>query len=362
MARWNHLQAVWGTGKVFDSASQPPVDSDQQNPFCRLKAIGYSKISGKDNKLGLVALTLNKPADKQQIEKVAQNIHTIFSKPNISVNIESYKQLADSKTQLTIYVEEKSPTNETRRVPATDVASFLNQPNPVQQLRTIGVEATFAFVAPDDDQVREYLEKPPKGIDPRMWEQAKQDNPDPKKFIPVPIVGFNGLRQRLKCQEQETAGHSLYLGKVEKDISGLRQRHSSTSAKVMEHRRKLIELSHRVLKIIVKQESTRKMGTVLSSEEEAIRTKLENMHTIVSAPTQFKGRLNELLSQVRMQRNQWRSAGIANEYTLDKDSAEEMKNFLTMQQKAMALLIETVNKDLKDLKTIQDGMSKMIQA
>lgn len=38
-----------------------------------------------------------------------------------------------------------------------------------------------------------------------------------------------------------------------------------------------------------------------------------------------------------------------------------MKVFLTMQQKAMSLLIETVNKNLKDLKVIQDGMTQIIQ-
>lgn len=38
-----------------------------------------------------------------------------------------------------------------------------------------------------------------------------------------------------------------------------------------------------------------------------------------------------------------------------------MKSFLTMQQKAMAFLVETVNKDLKDLKIISDGMGRLIQ-
>jgi nuclear pore complex protein Nup54 len=56
-----------------------------------------------------------------------------------------------------------------------------------------------------------------------------------------------------------------------------------------------------------------------------------------------------------MQRSQW-SSGAINEYTLDKDSADEMKSFLTMQQKAMELLIETVSKDIKDCKVISEGM------
>lgn len=64
------------------------------------------------------------------------------------------------------------------------------------------------------------------------------------------------------------------------------------------------------------QEITRKIGSPLTAEEEIIRNKLENMQALVSAPTQFKGRLSELLSQMRMQRNQW--ATIASEYTLNK--------------------------------------------
>lgn len=43
----------------------------------------------------------------------------------------------------------------------------------------------------------------------------------------------------------------------------------------------------------------------MSPEEEKLRSKLENMQALVSAPTQYKGLLSELLSQMRMQRNQW---------------------------------------------------------
>lgn len=102
------------------------------------------------------------------------------------------------------------------------------------------------------------------------------------------------------------------------------------------------------------------MGVSFLPEEETLRSKLENMQALVSAPTQFKGRLSELLSQMRMQRNQW-SHGSSNEYTLDRESSEEMQAFLGMQQKAMALLIETVNADTKALKTISDGMAQLMR-
>jgi len=56
VAKWNYLQATWGTGKMFYSQSAAPVDITPENLMCRFKAIGYSRMPGKDNKLGLVAL------------------------------------------------------------------------------------------------------------------------------------------------------------------------------------------------------------------------------------------------------------------------------------------------------------------
>ena len=49
------------------------------------------------------------------------------------------------------------------------------------------------------------------GIDARIWEQAKLDNPDPRRMIPVPIVGFDELHQRLRLQEQQTSLHRARL-------------------------------------------------------------------------------------------------------------------------------------------------------
>lgn len=145
-----------------------------------------------------------------------------------------------------------------------------------------------------------------------------------------------------------------------------------------------------MLQIIVKQEITRKVGVALSPEEEVLRSKLENMQALVSAPTQYKGRLSELLSQMRMQRNQWNHAN-AVDYALDPgesvcddkfgtfyclnplqhelylptfqilDSADEMKTVLSMHQKAMSVLIETANKDMEMLNNIYSKMTEIVR-
>jgi nuclear pore complex protein Nup54 len=60
LARWNYMQAMWGIGKSFYSQQMPAVEITGDNYLCRFKAMGYNRLPGKDNKMGLVGLTCNK--------------------------------------------------------------------------------------------------------------------------------------------------------------------------------------------------------------------------------------------------------------------------------------------------------------
>ena len=60
-------------------------------------------------------------------------------------------------------------------------------------------------------QIKQLLQNPPAGVDPIIWEQAKVDNPDSEKLIPVPMVGFKELLRRLKVQDQMTKQHQTRL-------------------------------------------------------------------------------------------------------------------------------------------------------
>lgn len=316
-----------GNGKAFYAKNLPPVEITPQNVrkywnlkipeimlktclfpslqfLCRFKAIGYSKIPGKDNKMGLVSMTIKKSESdmRNQQEQFKAQLHQIFgNEPNITVNIDSIEPILDAKCQVVIYVQEKSQvSNKIKRISSTEVNNFLSQPMTKNQLTNSGVEEVIPLISPDEDQLQEYLDKPPKGIDTRMWNQAKHDNPDPKVFIPVPVIGFAELKRRIKCQEKETEMHSLYIAKARKDLEEMKQKHIDAMAKISAHKRKLADLSHNILdvssniyfkirqidlkhwifliyylwfQIIVKQEITRKVGIALSLEEEKLRSK-----------------------------------------------------------------------------------------
>ena len=57
------------------------------------------------------------------------------------------------------------------------------------------------------------------------------------------------------------------------------------------------------------QETTRKLGFAIQYDEEKIGARLETLQGQLSIPTQYKGRISELLSQLRFMQNGAAAAG-----------------------------------------------------
>ncbi|GLV43779.1 Nucleoporin 54kD [Carabus blaptoides fortunei] len=363
LAKWNLLQASWGTGRGYYNQSQPAAEYSPQNPYCRFKAIGYSVIPDHDNKEGLTAIVFSKKESdvKSQKDQLIAGLNSVLgNKANLTLSIHSIRSIAEQKTQVLIYVQEKGMTGSLRKIPAIDLANFLLQPMQKQQLVSLGVENVFAHVKSDTDQLKEYLAKAPTGVDIRIWKQAQIDNPNATKYIPIPLIGFEQLKWRSKCQEKETALHRGFLEQVSKDIIELKRRHATSVAHITEQKRKLLELQHRVLQILARQEVTRKAGIALQPEEELLKGQLQNMQTQISVPTQFKGRLNELLAQIRIL-NQNGQVSTSERYNMDSVIQEDIINFLRMEQHGITHLVDIITTDLSHLKMIREGMQELLQ-
>lgn len=111
-------------------------------------------------------------------------------------------------------------------------------------------------------EIDDYLKVPPSGVDPALWEQAKKENPDPKKFIPVPFIGFAALNARFKYQVQETEQQRLRLNVFAEDLDNLEREIAQMKAKLEECRRRNVTLGSRVLKTMIGQEIKRKKGII----------------------------------------------------------------------------------------------------
>lgn len=361
LKKWNMLQACCGTGKGFYNASQPPIDYNFTNPLYRFKAVGYVIVPGEDNSHGFVKLIFNKKDTElvNQKEVLTNGILGILgNKPNLTVVIDHIKAVADNQSEVMIYVTEKGVTGSSRKIPALDLCAFLNQTIQKQQLTNVGVTYIGAYVTPTKDQLQEYLKNPPAGVELQMWQAAQADNPNPLKFMPTPLNGYCDLKKRMLCQQYETNLHQGYLNQVGKDIVELKKKHANSVAKINELKQKQAELHHRLLKVIIKQEVTRKVGMALQPEEELLKGRLEMIITQLGLPTQFRGQLHEIRCNMNV-------SGGAPEvsqnqvYKMDQKIQEEFKQFLKMEQNGIAQLVNIIKDDLHSLKIISEGLDKL---
>ncbi|KAI5612774.1 nucleoporin p54 isoform X4, partial [Silurus asotus] len=358
LAKWNQLQAFWGTGKGYFNNNIPPVDFTQENPFCRFKAVGFSCIPSSKDEDGLVALALNKKEVdvRSQQQQLVESLHKFLGgNPTLTVNVEGVKALPDDQTEVIVYVVERSPNGTSKRVPASTLYSYMEQVNIKSQLQQLGVVMSITRTALSPAQLKQLLQNPPAGVDPIIWEQAKVDNPDPDKLIPVPMVGFKELLHRLKIQEQMTKQHQTRVDIIATDISELQKNQSTTVAKIAQYKRKLMDLSHRVLQVLIRQEIQRKSGYAIQVDEEHLRVQLDTIQSELNAPTQFKGRLNELMSQIRMQ-NHYGAVRAEERYVVDGDLLREIKQHLKQQQDGLSHLISVIKDDMEDIKIIEQGL------
>ena len=251
----------------------------------RFKAIGYSAMPKHDNKEGLVCLLFKKKTEEVEAGKagIISGISQMMgNKPNLRVEVLSVKSLGGNSgtTELVLTVTEQQQGGNTRKVPASDLHAFLN--GQAAQLKGAGVEMVVPKLSFTKADIATYLDSPPAGIDARLWKQAQADNPDPSKLLPVPMVGFKALQERTAAQEAQAKAHGGRLDTISTDLAELQKKAADTLAALTEAKRRQLELSHRVLKVLVKQESTRKVGFTITQQEEVIRGQLENLQVQIT--------------------------------------------------------------------------------
>ncbi|XP_049565343.1 nucleoporin p54 isoform X2 [Orcinus orca] len=275
---------------------------------------------------GLVVLVFNKKETdiRSQQQQLVESLHKVLGgNQTLTVNVEGIKTLPDDQTEVVIYVVERSPNGTSRRVPATTLYAHFEQTNIKTQLQQLGVTLSMTRTELSPAQIKQLLQNPPAGVDPIIWEQAKVDNPDSEKLIPVPMVGFKELLRRLKVQDQMTKQHQTRLD------------------------------------VLIKQEIQRKSGYAIQADEEQLRVQLDTIQCELNAPTQFKGRLNELMSQIRMQ-NHFGAVKSEERYYIDADLLREIKQHLKQQQEGLSHLISIIKDDLEDIKLVEHGLNETI--
>lgn len=364
IAQFNRVQAFWGSGKAYYSAFLPPVDITPTDAYHRFKTIGYSEYRKSehsdeipDNKIGfLVKMNGDESQLKTSLLTYEQNLKSILG-PNMLNKLEITKIVPENRAVLSLSVTD--PTTN-KPLSSVQLQNYFNQLNIKSQLNAVFAN-TFVNTIPlaplTRQELEDYLNNPPKGVDERLWAQAKHENPDPSRFIPVPLVGFSALNERFKLQEKETEQHKMRLKVITDDVSALERHVLETKSKLEECRRKHIALSNRVLHLMISQEVVRKRGFPIQAEEDQLRARLEAIQTELSAPTKFQGCLNELGSQLRQMQSQHQ---IGVNVSLDSSLSNDLKGFLRQEQEGIQHLIAIIKHDMKELETLKSDKTSPV--
>lgn len=346
LGNFNKIQAFWGTGKAFYARDAAPFDLTESLPTQRFKAIGYAQRKneepGRIDGTQTFAVLLKASINESAISQLEQNLRCLFGGANCNPKVESCKQLPDNKCFLTLSIADPSTG---RKFPAADVLRYLSQQQQYQQLNQ-ALSNNLIQLIPlqevSEKEVEEYLNRVPDGIDPKVWEQAKLNNPDPKKFIPIPLIGFQALNERFKIQQFETQQQRARLRQLDEQVSEMQKHVAAMRSKLEECRRKRVVLGNRVLKVLIMQEIENRRGFPIQADEEKLRSRMENILSELHAQTKYKGCLNELMSQLKQVQNQQnRSADVH----LDESVVEDIKCHLRNELQGIEHLIKIIKQD-----------------
>ncbi|XP_022647916.1 nucleoporin p54-like isoform X1 [Varroa jacobsoni] len=350
LAKFNTIQSKWGVGKGFIAQSGPPIDFTPNNPFCKFKAIAYNALPTNRPEEGLVSLMVNKKAEdiKQMTQpSFSELLHKeVIKLPEYSVFIDSVTDIGNSQCNVVIYVLQKFSSGQAKRMVSTDLLKNLENPNCKNALTTLGVVNMAEKTEFNKTLLDQYLAIPPNGIDQLLWEQAKSDNPDPKRMVPVPIIGFEDLKRRMDSQQALQAGQMDRLQKMAREAEELEKRCEQSRARVDEFRSKQQNLSHRVLTVMVAFEINRKIGLGIQADEETLKASLEDIMNEMDHLN--RGKLNELQASVKsVPRDQQSHTGSA------EPVSEEVNQLLAQQHRGITDLIKVIKEDMKKLDDIK---------
>jgi len=381
IAKWNQVQAAWGNGRAIRHGNIDPIQLSARNMFCRFKAIGYSRIPENKDKDGLVWLQIDKNSEvvrehQNQFVTELQKLLGAGNQLNIAIKVDAVKSLPDAQNpeksnrcEMAIYVQEQmnistgaapAPTD-TYRVPSDVLYGNFKQIE--DKLKNMGISNIIRRVAYTSEELQQYLDKPPQGISEIQWSEAKKHNPDPKKLLPVPMLGFETLNKTHTHQRLQSEQQSLRLNHLKAKLQKLQDATTERQQKIVEHRKDADQLSRKMLRLICRQEIVRNVSNEnFSKDEEHILAHLENIYQNTKTQVRPTERLRNIKSHLKeikiggggdgLMQAEWND-----ENGLSEGAEKSITTMLVDQQKQLDAMVALLRNDVSDMNILKGDLA-----
>jgi nuclear pore complex protein Nup54 len=194
------------------------------------------------------------------------------------------------------------------------------------------------------EDVRRMNASKPANVDQLLWDAACRSNTDPSKFVPVQACGFNDLKGRIAEQNKLTSQQSQTLQDASKVIQYIKHNHSTqTMAKLDDYKRRQLEISQRLIRVICKLMVLEARGTRLTVGEEQLKRKFELILQDLTSPILYRAKIEDFIALSRI------TVPSSPLPQLDERSLENIAKALKEQRAGLEVLTTMVQKDTKDV-------------
>ncbi|KAG1465029.1 hypothetical protein G6F46_006190 [Rhizopus delemar] len=195
-----------------------------------------------------------------------------------------------------------------------------------------------------------HLYQKPEDHDPEEWKAAQKANPDPTKMVPALAIGFDDVQKRMDQQYRLSEAHDTKLKELETILNKIKtSRLVETAAKLNECKQRHMETVQRLIKFLKYAQVLRNKGLSITPEEEAMRTRFENIQQQLQKSELFHGKLNQLWAQLQLikesGRKYGRIDGVEEWHAVSEQHMNEITKNLGEQNKGIQHIIEVIHKD-----------------
>lgn len=184
------------------------------------------------------------------------------------------------------------------------------------------------------------------------------------RLVPVLANGFGDLNSRRAWQDELQAAQKAKLADLEARITSLLTRQDlDVTAQLQIIQKQQLKLALRILQLMRQVETMRRAGTKISPQEQAFLGRIQEIAQRLSAAPLGTGHVNRLASQASSLAESGRLDPLASarhQQVASGESLDTLYSVLKQQQQGIAALIETINKNSRDLDNIRFGFSSSI--
>ncbi|CAG8578583.1 1302_t:CDS:2 [Dentiscutata heterogama] len=184
----------------------------------------------------------------------------------------------------------------------------------------------------------------PSSMPQALWNEAQANNPDRT---------MQDVKKRLAVQEEITAKANVKFKEYGAKLEDMKRKHNlETLVRIEDRKRKHIELTQRVIKLMRRIQVLRLSGTLIRSDEEALKGRLEDIKQQLQRSSR---KLETLKTQYNVTKLQWgvREPPVTHKFNAVNDNQlENIIKVLDTEQTGIVHDIETLKKDSKDIDVI----------